>query len=95
MVPVCGGGGGGGRGRGGCPVLRAPGGRPGSVTLSPPGEMWARTTQPPGHKDKLPRRPVARGLVELEVRLGRSDSSIAAWHRWCCLSAGANVPRPV
>ena len=45
----------------------------GSVTLSPLGEIQARITQPPGHKDKPPGRPttaVARGRVGLKVRLG-------------------------
>ena len=60
-------------------VVRARRSRPhwgdrGSLTLNAPGEIRARATQPPGHKDMLPSRPttaVARGRVGLEVQLGR------------------------
>ena len=40
-----------------CPVLQAPVGGLGSLTLNPSAEFWARATQPPGHRDTLPGRP--------------------------------------
>ena len=42
----------------------------GGLTLSPPGEIRARATQPPGHTDMPPGRPTAaraRGRVRPEV----------------------------
>ena len=51
--------------------------------------MWARASQPPGHRDKLPGRPTtafAGGQRRHRVRLGGCAllDLTAHWHRWRC-----------
>ena len=50
----------------------------------PPGQRRARATQPPGHKDKLPGRPmtaVAQGRFGAQGAAGEAQHSlIAVWH---------------
>ena len=86
-----------------CLVLQAPAGRLESLTLSPPGEMWAwarnlhvtRTCYP-----TTPRLPVGTGRRWYVARLGVRPALLDCLrHRWCChagwvrLSTAEGVPR--
>ena len=81
-----------------CLVLQAPAGRLESLTLSPPGEMWAwarnlhvtRTSYP-----TTPRLPVGMGRRWYVARLGSDPHSLTAFGRGgAATRAGSGSPRP-
>ena len=81
-----------------CPVLQAPAGRVQSLTLSPPGEMWAwarnlhvtRTSYP-----IAPRLPVGTGKQWYVARLGSDPHSLTAFGTGgAATRAGSGTGRP-
>ena len=81
-----------------CLVLQAPAGRLESLTLSPPGEMWAwacnlhvtRTSYP-----TAPRLPVGTGRGWYVARLGSDPHSLTAFGTdGAATRAGSGSPRP-
>ena len=76
-------------------VLQARWGGHGGLSPSPPGELWARASLPPRHRDMLPAHPTtagARGRAASGTTGGNPRSLTARRHRWRCCDSW--VPHP-